>query len=369
MNGMDMEMGSRPPYTNNYLGNPFLAGLNSGKYPMSVLDDKVARHLYVMFKLNLIHDPAVAVATDTDTQTSVEHQQSIRKPRAKSPRNPSSCSKMKNLLPLDAAKIKSIAIIGVNAVTKFASGGGAANIKAPYEITALEGISNRVGGDVKITYAPGYAASVGTRRRESRRCGTPAPAVNTNLIADAVAAAKSADVVIFVGGLHTGGYDTEGSDREDLKLPGGQDELLNQIVAGKSENRRCFQWWRRGGNGFVARQNARVALRVVWRTRRRQRTRPRPVRRRESLGQAALHLSEKLWPIHSREFFSRSSAYPGTNGIVTYVEGLLVGYRWFDARKNRAAVSIRLRGFHTHSSSIQNLNLAKGDSSNNPVTV
>src|SRR5476651_213920 len=68
MNGMDMEMGSRPPYENNYLGNPFLAGLNSGKYPMSVLDDKVARHLYVMFKLNLIHDPAVTVTAVDDTQ-------------------------------------------------------------------------------------------------------------------------------------------------------------------------------------------------------------------------------------------------------------------------------------------------------------
>jgi beta-glucosidase len=27
------------------------------------------------------------------------------------------------------------------------------------------------------------------------------------------------------------------------------------------------------------------------------------------------------------------NAYPGTNGTVTYVEGLLVGYRWFDAKK------------------------------------
>ena len=43
-----------------------------------------------------------------------------------------------------------------------------------------------------------------------------------------MAAAKSADVVIFVGGLTHNGYDQEGSDRRDLKLPGGQDELLNK---------------------------------------------------------------------------------------------------------------------------------------------
>jgi beta-glucosidase len=28
-----------------------------------------------------------------------------------------------------------------------------------------------------------------------------------------------------------------------------------------------------------------------------------------------------------------AGAYPGTNGTVTYAEGLLVGYRWFDAKK------------------------------------
>src|ERR1017187_5492809 len=62
MNGMDLEMGTRPPYTNNYLANPFLAGLNSGKFPMAVLDDKVRRHLYVMFKLDMIYDPATPPA-------------------------------------------------------------------------------------------------------------------------------------------------------------------------------------------------------------------------------------------------------------------------------------------------------------------
>src|ERR1039458_10163542 len=61
-NRMDLEMGTRPPYTNNYLANPFLAGLNSGKFPMAVLDDKVRRHLYVMFKLDMIYDPATPPA-------------------------------------------------------------------------------------------------------------------------------------------------------------------------------------------------------------------------------------------------------------------------------------------------------------------
>ena len=54
---------------------------------------------------------------------------------------------------------------------------------------------------------------------------------SSKLVADAVAAAKSADVVIYVGGLnHDGGYDTEGADRKDMKLPAGQDKLIQKIV-------------------------------------------------------------------------------------------------------------------------------------------
>ena len=137
MNGMDMEMGTRPPYTNNYLANPFLDGLKAGTFPMSVLDDKVRRHLYVMFKLNLIGDPAVgaADAENKGVLSTKEHQTVARSVAEES----IVLLKNRNFLPLDASKIKTIAVIGANATGRFARGGGAANVKAPYEITALEG--------------------------------------------------------------------------------------------------------------------------------------------------------------------------------------------------------------------------------------
>ena len=212
MNGMDLEMGTRPPYTNNYLANPFLEGLKSGKFPMSVLDDKAGRNLYVMFQLNLIHDPAAAPASSENkgVLSTREHQDIARRVAEES----IVLLKNEKLLPLNPVKLKTVAIIGANAVGKFSSGGGAANIKAPYEITALEGISNRLGSGVKIIYAAGYTPPAGRGRRDRGDAVTITTAVNTNLIAEAVAAAQSADAVIFVGGLsHTGGYDTEGSDR------------------------------------------------------------------------------------------------------------------------------------------------------------
>ncbi|HZL77461.1 MAG TPA: glycoside hydrolase family 3 C-terminal domain-containing protein [Candidatus Limnocylindrales bacterium] len=328
MNGMDLEMGTRPPYTNNYLANPFLEGLNSGKFPMTVLDDKVRRHLYVMFKLNLIHDPAATAPADSGDKkvlSTKAHQEVARKVAEES----IVLLKNEKLLPLNPAKLKTIAIIGVNAVSKFAGGGGAANIKAPYEITALEGISNRLGSGVKIIYAPGYAPPAGRGRRD-RGDAISATAVNTNLIPDAVAAAKSADAVIYVGGLnHNGGYDTEGTDRRDLKLPGHQDELLEKIVQANPKTVVVFMG---GGAVEMGSWRAQVpALLYAW---------------YPGLegGNALAHVlfgdvnpSGKLPCTFPRQLAdspaSALNAYPGTNGTVTYVEGLLVGYRWFDAKK------------------------------------
>jgi len=221
LNGMDIEMGSWQDYDEYYLANPFLEGLKSGKFPGSVLDDKVLRHLYVMFKLNLIHDPSAPPATNAAPPTLLStraHQETALKIAEES----LVLLKNQNLLPLDPAQTKTIAIIGANATAKFAHGGGSAMIKPPYEITALEGISNRLGGNVKLIYTQGYNPPVGSGRVDFKpETEVIAPPLDSSkLVAEAVAAAKSADVVIYVGGLnHHGGYDTEGADRKDIKLP------------------------------------------------------------------------------------------------------------------------------------------------------
>lgn len=331
VNGMDLEMGTRttPPFDTAYLGAAYLAGLKSGRYPLSALDDKVRRHLYVMFQLNLIHDPAAPVDTNGQPKgvlSTKEHQDIARKIAEES----IVLLKNEKLLPLDPARLQTVAIIGANAVAKFSSGGGAANIKAPYEITALEGISNRLGAGVKIIYSPGYVAPAGRGRRDRGDTVNPPVAANSNLLAQAVAVARSADVVIYVGGLsHTGGYDTEGTDRRDLKLPAGQDELLRQIIQANPKTVVVFNgggavemgswlshapallyaWYGglEGGNAL-----ARVLFGDV-----------------NPSGKLPCTFPQRLAdsPAHALH------AYPGTNGTVTYAEGLLVGYRWFDAKK------------------------------------
>ena len=330
-NGLDMEMGTHQPYDEYYLANPYLAGLKDGRYPISALDEKIRRDLYVRFKLNLIHDPAAPPPVEAKPPgrlSTPSHQETARKVAEET----FVLLKNKNLLPLDPAAIKTVAVIGANATAHFANGGGSSRIKPPYEITAFQGISNRLGRGVKIVFAQGYNAPVGPGRLDYRPDTEEIPPLrdDSELETEAAAAAKAADVVIYVGGLnHHGGYDTEGADRKDIKLPAGQDELIQKIVQANPRTAVVlmgggavemgawlakvpavlYAWYPglEGGNAL-----ARVLFGDV-----------------NPSGKLPCTFPQKLAdsPAHALK------AYPGSKGTVVYAEGLLVGYRWFDTKK------------------------------------
>ena len=232
-NGMDIEMPGRGNAgAQNYLATAYLTGLQDGTYPVATLDAKVARILTVMARLGLLDGTARRTPAPLDADhplSTAEHQAVARRIEEEA------IVLLKNgasLLPLDATALKTVAVIGDNAQIKFAHSGGSALIKAPYEITALDGIRRRVGPGVNVTFARGYIAPTGGGGRGRRGTPPPPAADPAALVTEAVDAAKAADLVIYVGGLtHDGGYDSEGNDRPDLKLPAGQDELLRQVLA------------------------------------------------------------------------------------------------------------------------------------------
>ena len=330
LNGLDIEMGSGTPYNSNYLAAPFLEGLQTGVYPMSALDDMVRRHLYVMFQLNLIRDPSVPAATNAAPSTplsTIAHQQIARRIAESA----FVLLKNENFLPLDADKTKTIAVIGGNAAAKFCHGGGSANIKPPFEVTALEGISNYVGGKAKIIYAQGYYPPANRGASGNKPDGTKVTAADSaRLVDEAVATAKAADVVIYVGGLnHRSGFDCEGSDRKNLELPASQDKLLKKIVQANPRivvvligggavemddswlsrvPALLYAWYpgMEGGNAI-----ANVLFGDV-----------------NPSGKLPCTFPKRLAdsPAHALD------AYPGEKGTVVYKEGLLVGYRWYDTK-------------------------------------
>lgn len=303
LNGLDLEMGTERSYDDFYLARPFLDGLSRGDYPSAILDDKVRRNLRQMIATHSL-DGRGPGAINTK-----EHQDTARRVAEEG------IVLLKNegkALPLDAGKIKSVAVIGANAEQRQAYGGGSARIKAFYEITPLEGIVRRAGDRVNVTYSAGY-------RAES----------DSDLLTRAVRAASQADVAIVVAGLnHSRFYDTEGSDRKDLKLPYGQDELIQKVVEANPRTivvlfgggpvemgawlRKApavMQAWYPGMEGGNA--LARVLFGDV-----------------SPSGKLPCTFPKRLEdsPAHAL------GAYPGKNGSERYEEGLLVGYRWFDTK-------------------------------------
>src|SRR6185437_1245641 len=148
-NGLDVEMGSRPPYENYYFAKPLLDSVKAGIVSEKTIDEKVRRILWVIYKTSLNSNrPAGSINTPAHSKTVYDIASE-------------SIVLLKNenhLLPLHKEKLKTIAVIGDNAIHKFQSEGFGAGVKAKYEITALQGLQNAFGKSVDIKFAQGYTA-------------------------------------------------------------------------------------------------------------------------------------------------------------------------------------------------------------------
>lgn len=229
-NGLDMEFGTftnglswslSNAYANYYLSDPFLKGINEGKYTMDVLDNKVRRVLRLMFRTVMDRNRPFG------SFVSPEHIAAARKIGAES------IVLLRNdggILPIKNAR--KILVVGENAVKMMTVGGGSSSLKVKNEVSPLEGIRERF-ADAKVVYERGYVGdasgqfdgvTTGQDLSESRSA--------EKLISDAVAAAKDADYVIFIGGLNKSDHqDSEGNDRESYDLPYSQNAVIEALAA------------------------------------------------------------------------------------------------------------------------------------------
>jgi beta-glucosidase len=137
-----------------------------------------------------------------------------------------------NLLPLNRAKIKSIAVIGPNAAT-VRLGGYSSTPR--YTISILDGIKNRAGASVKVTYAQGCAITEGKQTWWDNEIHPPDPQLDASRITEAVAIAKAADVAVVAVGDNDQtareAFDVDHlGDRDSLDLVGQQDALVKALV-------------------------------------------------------------------------------------------------------------------------------------------
>jgi len=318
--GTDIEMGTEMNNWGNwnydvfYLADPAIKMIKDGKVREIYIDEKVKRVLWVMYKANMF-----GTRTPGEINTT-KHQQVAKKVAEEA----LVLLKNDNALPLNATKLKSIAVIGDNATRLHSEGGGSSQVPALYEITPLSGLKKLLQKDSSnIKFAQGY---------EVKKDG----GANAQLIADAVKAAKSSDVAIVFGGFNHGysdawdqiAFDGEGIDKNDITLPFGQDELIQAVIKANpntivvlmggsasdmskwsKEAKAIVQAWYPGMEGGNAIAN--VLFGKV-----------------NPSGKLPVTFPVKLNDIPAHAL----GEFPG-DSVVNYNEGIYVGYRYFDTKK------------------------------------
>ena len=342
-NGLDMEFGSwtnglsngaSNAYDNYYLADPYLKLIREDKVGTKELDDKVRRILRLAYRTTMDRNrPYGSLCSEAHFAAA----------RRIGEEGIVLLQNRNNLLPIDLNQAKRIAVIGENAIKMMTVGGGSSSLKVKYELSPLDGIRKRVGDQAEVIYARGY---VGDPSGEYNGVKSGQDLEDNRspeeLIAEAVAVAKDADYVIFIGGLNKSAHqDCENADRKELGLSYGQDKVIaalakankNLIVVNISGNAIAMPWvkevpaivqaWYLGSEAGSA--IASVLTGDV-----------------NPSGKLPFTFPASLQDVGAHKL----GEYPGTprndgSPIVDqkYNEGIFVGYRWADKEKTKPLFS------------------------------
>ncbi|WTW99864.1 glycoside hydrolase family 3 C-terminal domain-containing protein [Streptomycetaceae bacterium NBC_01309] len=216
------------------------------------------------------------------------------------------------MLPLDPAAGGTVAVIGEFARTPRFQGAGSSQVNPTRVDSALDALRAALEGRREVAFAAGYVI-------ESEDA-------DPELVAEAVATAAGAEVaVLFLG--QPPSYESEGYDRAHMDLPAQQIALLHAVADANA-------------NLVVVLSNGSVVTLAPWQDR------AKAVLETWLLGQAggsavadlllgAVAPSGKLAETIPVRFEDNPTVgnFPGDFGRVQYGEGLLIGYRWYDAHR------------------------------------
>ena len=299
-----------------FFGPKLKEAVEAGKVPMSEIDDHARRVLRSEFASGVVDYPIKKSVVDVEgglaIARTIEEQSIVL------------LKNSNNLLPLDRATLRSIAIIGKNADMGMISGGGSAQVDPPGS-TAPEWLSH--------VWFP-------TSPLKAVKAMAPSASVKFDSGADparAAALAKSSDVAIVFA--HQ--WLSEGMDLSNLSLPDNQDALITAVTAANPKTivvletgtvvtmpwidkvSAVLEAWFAGSKGADAVAN--VLFGEVNPSAKLPITFP---------------LSEKDLPRTTVSQPPQQGRGPENGGVlekptfdVHYDEGLKVGYKWYDAEK------------------------------------
>ncbi|MFF2076277.1 glycoside hydrolase family 3 C-terminal domain-containing protein [Kitasatospora sp. NPDC058162] len=283
--GLDQEFGGSTYFAD------LPAAVADGRLAPAVLDDQVRRVLRLMARTGALDGaqapPADPAAGARDARTAAAAGTVLlRNERA--------------ALPLDAARLKSVAVIGPWADRAYTGGGGSSHVTpyAEHTVTPRQGIAARVGPNTEVRYHPGDDADA------------------------AAALATGADAAVVV----VGDEETEGADRGSLHLSDADDALIRAVARA---NPRTVVVLDTGGPVTMPWLDTVPAVVEAW----------------YPGEQSGAALADVLFgdvdpagrlpvtfPTSADATPIRDAAqYPGTDGAYHYTERLGTGYRWYDA--------------------------------------
>lgn len=217
---------------------------------------------------------------------------------------------LKNAGALPIRKGAAVAFIGEFAEKPRYQGAGSSHVNVPHPVSALEAAEGR-----NIVYARGYDA----------HSGETDPA----LLKEALDAAQNAEVAVIFAGLPDA-WETEGIDREHLKMPENQNALIREVA---KVNANVVVVLHTGAPVELEWLDDVSALLCMYLG-------------GERVGAACVdllfgdrnpsgHLAE-TWPLKLADNPSHLN-FPGVDGVVTYAESIFVGYRYYDKKEMRVA--------------------------------
>lgn len=325
MYGLDVEMGTRTDglhytekmaYDNYYLAKPYLEKLRSGEFSEDTINEKVKRVLRLTFRTNMNRNrPYGSFCTQ-------EHYDVARRVAEEG----IVLLKNKNdFFPIQPGKYKKILVVGNNAVRSLTVGGGSSELKVKKEISPFEGLQKAY-GEEHVFFTEGYTSGPSKWHPHIVEISK-----SDSLRQQAVELAKSADVILFFGGLNKNyRQDSESADRISYNLPYDQDELLSDLyevnknigVVLISGNAVAMPWidkipalilsWYLGSEAGTAIANIISG-------------------KQNPSGRLPFSIPKKLED-NGAHFYGKLS-YPGDSVNVLYKEDILVGYRWHDTKK------------------------------------
>lgn len=345
-NGLDMEfgtwtdgltMGATNAYDNYFMANPYLGGVQQGKYTTEELDEKVRRVLRLYYRTTMNPNRARGFLC------SERHYAAARQIADE---GIVLLQNKNNVLPINLRAASRLLVVGENAVKMMTVGGGSSSLKVQREVSPLDGLRQQLEPQgITVDYARGYVGDVtGNYNGVTTGQDLTDNRSEQQIIDEAVEKARKADYVIVFGGLNKSDHqDCEGHDRKSFELPYAQDKLMEALAAVNervvfvniSGNAVALPWkdkvsaivqgWFIGseaGNAFAdvltGKVNPSGKLPFTW---------PASLK---DVGAHALNTYPGAWRDAEKGATMQSNIIDEE-----YKEGIYVGYRWADKQKTK----------------------------------